>query len=85
MTVHDLPAVNATLNATSALLLFVGWRAIRTKQVGVHRFAMQGAFVTSAIFLVCYLTRFYLTGSHRFPGGGWLKALYLDAVKVNTK
>jgi putative membrane protein len=72
-----LPSVNATLNATSAVLLFVGWRAIRSRSIGVHRFAMQGAFVTSAIFLVCYLTRFYLTGTHRFPGGGWLKAAYL--------
>jgi uncharacterized membrane protein YozB (DUF420 family) len=72
-----LPSINATLNGTSAVLLFVGFRAIRTKQIAVHRFAMQGAFVTSAVFLVCYLTRFYLTGAHRFPGTGWLKALYL--------
>jgi putative membrane protein len=72
-----LPSINATLNGTSAVLLFVGYRAIRTKRIAVHRFAMQGAFVTSAIFLVCYLTRFYLTGAHRFPGTGWLKALYL--------
>ena len=72
-----LPPVNATLNATSAMLLFIGYRAIRTKRIGLHRFAMQGAFVTSTIFLVCYLTRFYLTGAHRFPGAGWLKALYL--------
>jgi uncharacterized membrane protein YozB (DUF420 family) len=72
-----LPSINATLNGTSAVLLFVGYRAIRTKQVPLHRFAMQGAFVTSTIFLVCYLTRFYLTGAHRFQGDGWLKVLYL--------
>jgi putative membrane protein len=72
-----LPSVNATLNATSAVLLFVGWRAIREKRIAVHRFAMQAAFVTSAIFLVSYLTRFYLTGAHRFPGAGWLKVAYL--------
>lgn len=73
-----LPAVNATLNLTSALLLFTGWMAIRNKRVAIHRFSMQAAFVTSAIFLVCYLTRFYLTGTHRFPGTGGLKALYLS-------
>jgi putative membrane protein len=72
-----LPSVNATLNATSAVLLLIGWRAIRTKSIGVHRFAMQAAFVTSTIFLVSYLTRFYLTGAHRFPGDGWLKTVYL--------
>jgi len=72
-----LPSINATLNGTSAVLLLVGYRAIRTKRVALHRFSMQAAFVTSAVFLVCYLTRFYLTGAHHFPGGGWLKALYL--------
>jgi uncharacterized membrane protein YozB (DUF420 family) len=72
-----LPSINATLNGTSAVLLFVGYRAIRYKRIPLHRFAMQGAFVTSTIFLVCYLTRFYLTGAHHFPGGGWLKILYL--------
>jgi putative membrane protein len=78
LTIADaLPSINATLNATSAVLLFVGYQAIRTKRIPLHRFAMQGAFVTSAVFLVCYLTRFYLTGTHRFPGGGWLKAVYL--------
>ena len=77
MIADALPSINATLNGTSAALLFVGYRAIRTKRIAVHRFAMQGAFVTSTIFLVCYLTRFYLTGTHRFLGGGWLKAVYL--------
>jgi putative membrane protein len=72
-----LPAVNATLNGSSAILLLVGWNAVKKKQVATHRFAMQAAFVTSTIFLVCYLTRVYLTGTHRFPGGGWLKTLYL--------
>jgi putative membrane protein len=72
-----LPAVNATLNGTSAILLFVGWNAVKKKQVALHRFTMQAAFVTSTIFLVCYLTRVYLTGTHRFPGDGWLKTTYL--------
>jgi putative membrane protein len=72
-----LPSINATLNGTSAVLLFVGYRALRQKRIAVHRIAMQSAFVTSTIFLICYLTRVYLTGTHRFPGTGWLKALYL--------
>jgi putative membrane protein len=72
-----LPTINAFLNGTSAVLLFVGWRAIQKKKIPLHRFTMQAAFVTSTIFLICYLTRFYLTGAHRFPGAGWLKAVYL--------
>ncbi len=78
MAIADLlPTVNACLNATSAVLLFVGYRAIRAKRIARHRMAMQSAFVTSAIFLVSYLTRFYLTGAHHFPGDGWLKIVYL--------
>jgi putative membrane protein len=72
-----LPAINATLNGSSGVLLLVGWNAIKKKQVKLHRFCMQAAVVTSAIFLVCYLTRVYLTGTHRFPGDGWLKNTYL--------
>jgi uncharacterized membrane protein YozB (DUF420 family) len=73
----SLAALNAILNGTSAALLFVGWRAIRSKDVARHRLAMQAAFVTSTLFLVSYLTRVWLTGTHRFPGEGWLKWLYL--------
>jgi putative membrane protein len=72
-----LPAVNATLNGSSAVLLLLGWNAVKKKNVALHRFSMQAAFVTSTIFLACYLTRVYLTGTHRFPGEGWLKTLYL--------
>jgi putative membrane protein len=72
-----LPTVNATLNFTSAVLLFSGWTAVRNKRIKLHRFSMQAAFVTSSIFLVCYLTRFYLTGAHHFPGTGALRTLYL--------
>jgi putative membrane protein len=74
---ETLPAVNATLNFTSAVLLFTGWTAIRKKRVALHRFCMQAAFVTSSIFLVCYLTRVYLTGTHVFPGTGALRTAYL--------
>jgi putative membrane protein len=79
-----LPSVNAALNATSAGLLFVGWRAIRTKRTLVHRFCMQGAFATSCIFLVSYLTRVALTGTHRYPGSGWMKSLYIGILASHT-
>jgi len=75
--VNALPSFNAFLNATAAALLVVGYLAIRKKNLSLHRQAMQGAFVTSAIFLASYLLRTYLTGTHRFPGDGWLKLTYL--------
>jgi uncharacterized membrane protein YozB (DUF420 family) len=79
-----LPPVNASLNATSALLLFLGWRAIRGGQRIRHRNLMLTALATSALFLVGYLTRVALTGTHRFPGEGWLRAGYLLLLGSHT-
>lgn len=72
-----LPTVNACLNSLSALLLLCGWVAIRRRATGVHRRLMIAAFIVSALFLVSYLVRFALTGTHRYPGHGVLKAVYL--------
>lgn len=75
--IDALPTINALLNATAATLLFLGFWAIKQKKISLHRQAMQGAFLTSAVFLASYLTRAYLTGTHRFPGEGLLKLAYL--------
>jgi len=79
-----LPPVNATLNATSAALLFAGWRAIRRGHRDLHRNLMIAACAVSAIFLASYLTRVALTGTHRFPGGGALRAIYLAVLASHT-
>lgn len=50
-----LPAVNATLNATAAILLVLGWRSIRAGRRERHRRFMIAATITSAAFLTCYL------------------------------
>ncbi len=73
-----LPSVNAALNSTSALLLGAGFYFIKRQRVDAHRRCMMSAFVVSGLFLVCYLTRFALTGTHRFPGTGLAKLLYLS-------
>jgi putative membrane protein len=72
-----LPAVNATLNSTSAVLLGAGFYFIKQRRIDAHRRCMMTAFVVSGLFLVCYLTRFALTGTHRFPGSGLAKLVYL--------
>ena len=79
-----LPPVNAALNATSATLLFLGWRAIRAGRRERHRALMISALGTSALFLVGYLTRVALTGTHRFPGTGLLRASYLALLGSHT-
>ncbi len=79
-----LPPVNATLNATSAVLVFLGWRAIRAGDRARHRALMLAAFSSSVLFLAGYLTRIALTGTHAFPGGGALRALYLAVLGSHT-
>ena len=68
---------DATLNATSAALVILGYRAIRSGDRDVHKRRMLAAFGASALFLACYLLRWALTGTHRFVGPGWLRATYL--------
>jgi putative membrane protein len=63
-----LPTLNAGLNATSACALFTGYWAIRTKRVSFHWKCMAVAFTASSLFLAGYLTRFALTGVHRYAG-----------------
>jgi uncharacterized membrane protein YozB (DUF420 family) len=72
-----LALVNATLNATSGILVFVGRRFIKAGKRETHRKLMIAAVVASATFLVSYLTRVWLTGTHADPHTGAVHALYL--------
>ena len=56
MSLAGLPAVNACLNGLSAILLSAGYYFIRAKNQVAHRNCMIAAFVTSTLFLACYLT-----------------------------
>jgi putative membrane protein len=82
--VDGLAPLNALLNATAGTLLFLGWRAIKRGDREVHRRLMIGAVSVSAVFLVSYLTRVALTGTHRFPGEGVLRWLYLVILVSHT-
>lgn len=73
-----LAALDAVLNATSAVALFTGFYMIRRKRVRMHRRAMLTAVTASALFLCSYLTRTALTGTHRFAGVGVAKIVYLS-------
>lgn len=76
MSVHDLPLLNAALNATSGLLLSVGWLLIRRGLWRWHRRVMITAFLVSSTFLASYLVYHLQVGSVRFPGQGWARPLY---------
>ena len=71
-----LARVNAGLNFSSFVLLLAGFVQIKRKRTKEHERYMKLAFLTSALFLVSYLTRFALTGSHRFAGAGVLRTVY---------
>jgi putative membrane protein len=74
--VSILPAVNAVLNGTAALLLVAGWWNIRRGRIDVHRRLMLGAFTTSVLFLVSYVTYHAQAGSRPFGGSGWIRVVY---------
>jgi putative membrane protein len=73
-----LAPLNAGLNLTSTVCLLVGFAYIRKKKTRHHRRAMLGAVAASGLFLVLYLVRFSLTGTHRFAGDGFAKVAYLS-------
>ena len=80
MTVHDLPAINATLNAISGVLLFIGYLFIRARKITQHRRCMIAAFVTSSLFLICYVVYHAQVGSVRFTRQGFVRSLYFSVL-----
>ena len=72
----DLAALNALLNSTSAVLLFLAWRAIRGGNEVRHRKLMLSATAVSAAFLVSYLSRIALFGNTIYTGEGAVRTLY---------
>ncbi|MCE2455391.1 MAG: DUF420 domain-containing protein [Gemmatimonadetes bacterium] len=72
-----LAFLNALLNATSACALFVGYRSVRRRRLHAHRTAMVVAVGSSAIFLLSYVTRFLVTGTHEVDAEGAAKTVYL--------
>jgi putative membrane protein len=78
-----LALVNALLNGSSALLLFGGWLSIRRGRRDVHWKLMAGAFTVSCLFLVSYVVRVLVSGTHRYPGSGAWKAIYLAVLTTH--
>jgi uncharacterized membrane protein YozB (DUF420 family) len=76
----SLPAVDATLNGLSCILLCTGFFFIKTGRWRAHGCTMVSATAVSTAFLICYLTNHYLHGVHttrNSPAPHWLRYLYL--------
>jgi putative membrane protein len=79
MTVHDLPAIEASLNAVATVLITAGFIFIKKGNKEAHRASMLSAAVASALFLGFYVAYHALTrGIHTpFGGTGAIRTVYL--------
>ena len=78
------PGLNASLNATTGVLLVTGWFLIRARRINAHRICMIAAFTTSILFLACYLYYHAHAGSKAFPGTGTVRSVYLSILLTHT-
>jgi uncharacterized membrane protein YozB (DUF420 family) len=78
---EHLPALNATLNGISTILLIVGYAAIKRRGYRLHGWTMSLAFTVSTLFLIGYLAHKFTRGEQttKLTAGmelGWVKQLY---------
>ncbi len=78
------PALNASLNGASAVLITSGRLLIRRQRVRLHRACMIAAVSSSTLFLVSYLYYHVHVGSVHFPGQGWVRPLYFTILFSHT-
>ncbi len=84
ISLSDLPALNAALNGTGALLLIAGFLFIRRKKVTAHKLCMLSAVTVSVFFLVSYVIYHNAVGFTRFPGEGWVRIIYFSILIPHT-
>lgn len=80
----SLPAVNALLNGTAAVLLAIGWVLIRRGHVRQHHRVMLSAFTVSALFLISYLTYHAEFGVKHYTGEGPIRLVYFAILLTHT-
>lgn len=78
LTIQEIPALNAALNATATVLMTAGFVFIRRKRIAAHRACMMSAGFVSALFLVGYVAhKILVRGVHTpFGGEGWIRGIY---------
>jgi len=84
MTAHDLPHLNAALNATSAVCLVGGFLCIRRRAIQAHRACMIAAVTVSCLFLVSYVVYHAQVGSVKFQGTGTVRPFYFALLLSHT-
>ena len=84
MDVTSLPALNAALNALSALALLGGYRFVRTGNHEAHRRCMLAALALSALFLTSYLVYHFNVGSRPYQGQGAMRVVYFTILVTHV-
>jgi uncharacterized membrane protein YozB (DUF420 family) len=84
MDLSVFPPLNATLNATSTVLLLIGYALIKTGRKTAHRNVMLAACATSTLFLAGYLYYHAHHGVTRFAGQGWVRQTYFTVLTTHT-
>ena len=86
MSIDMMPTLNAILNATSGILITIGYVLIRRRRIRAHRACMIGAVVCSSLFLISYLTYHvgFGKGVTRFTGTGIVRWVYLSILISHT-
>ena len=79
-----LPSLNACLNATSAILLVIGYLLIRKKRRDAHRATMLSAVAVSIAFLCSYLIYHWQAGATRYTAQGPIRTLYFTILISHT-
>jgi uncharacterized membrane protein YozB (DUF420 family) len=82
--VRDLPALNASLNALSTVLLVTGYVLVRQRKLIAHRNVMIAALVCSVLFLTSYLIYHAQVGSVKFQGQGTARTIYFTILLTHT-
>jgi putative membrane protein len=84
VSVHDLPALNAVLNATAAVLLVIAFQLIRNGRKEAHKRVMLAAFSVSVVFLISYLAYHSLAGVVYYTKTGFIRGVYLTILTSHT-
>jgi len=84
MNYEIFPPLNAFLNGLSGIFLLIGFWFIKNKKVTAHRICMVSAFITSIVFLGCYLFYHFHAGVLHFAGQGWIRPVYFTLLISHT-
>jgi putative membrane protein len=81
---QSFPALNASLNGTTAVLLVIGWFLIRSGKREAHRWTMVSAFLVSSVFLACYLWYHAHHGVTHYEKTGLMRIVYFTILGTHT-